>query len=96
VTVDAASTLDFEFDFDGEVVPARAGMTVAAALWASGRRVWRITERGQMARGYFCGDGVCYDCLVSVDGQSNLRACLTTVEPGMRVTTQVGFGEPWS
>ena len=100
MTVDAESTADFDvdgtFEFDGEALPARAGTTLAAALWASGRRAWRITERGQMPRGYFCGDGVCYDCLVTIDGQSNLRACLAEVKPGMRVTTQVGFGEPWS
>jgi len=75
-------------------IPLRDGMTVAAALWASGRRTWRITERGQMARGYYCGDGCCYDCRVVVDGEPNVRACQTAAEPGMRVATQVGFGAP--
>jgi predicted molibdopterin-dependent oxidoreductase YjgC len=82
------------FEFDGLALPQRRGMTVAAALWASGRRTWRITARGQMPRGYYCGDGFCYDCLVVVDGQSNVRACQTPAEPGMRVATQVGFGAP--
>jgi aerobic-type carbon monoxide dehydrogenase small subunit (CoxS/CutS family) len=91
VTDEAAGT----FDFDGEAIAVRRGVTLAAALWESGRRSWRVTERGHMARGYYCGDGVCYDCLVTVDGQSNVRACLTAAEPGMRVATQVGFGEPW-
>jgi predicted molibdopterin-dependent oxidoreductase YjgC len=80
------------FEFDGSSIPLRGGMTVAAALWASGRRTWRITARGQMARGYYCGDGFCYDCLVVVDGPSNVRACQTEAQPGMRVATQVGFG----
>ena len=82
------------FDFDGRSIPLREGMTVAAALWASGRRTWRITERGQMARGYYCGDGVCYDCLIVVNGESNVRACQTAATMGMRVATQVGFGAP--
>ena len=80
------------FEFDGTRIPLRDGMTVAAALWASGRRMWRITAHGQMARGYYCGDGFCYDCLVVVNGESNVRACQTAAETGMRVATQVGFG----
>ena len=80
------------FDFDGLPVPFEAGMTLAAALWANGRRTWRITQRGQMPRGYYCGDGFCYDCLVVVDGQDNVLACQTPAQVGARVRTQVGFG----
>jgi len=84
------------FEFDGASVPLRGSITVAAALWASGRRTWRITERGKYPRGYYCGDGFCHDCLVTIDGASNQRACLTLAQPGMRVATQTGFGEPWT
>jgi predicted molibdopterin-dependent oxidoreductase YjgC len=80
------------FEFDGASIPLRTGMTVAAALWATGHRTWRVTARGRMARGYYCGDGFCYDCLVVVNGESNVRACQTAAESGMRVATQVGFG----
>jgi predicted molibdopterin-dependent oxidoreductase YjgC len=80
------------FEFDGAKIPLRDGVTVAAALWASGRRAWRITERAKMARGYYCGDGFCYDCLVVVNGESNVRACQTAAESGMCVETQIGFG----
>jgi hypothetical protein len=82
------------FDFDGGAVPFRRGMTVAAALWASGERSWRRTARGEMPRGYYCGSGFCYDWLVSIDGRSNLRACQTLARPGLRVARQVGFGAP--
>jgi len=82
------------FEFDGASIAFRDGMTVAAALWASGRHAWRITDRGQMPRGYYCGDGVCCDCLIVVNGESNVRACQTTATTGMQVATQVGFGAP--
>jgi predicted molibdopterin-dependent oxidoreductase YjgC len=34
--------------------------------------------------------GVCYDCLVTIDGLPNRQACLVTVAPGMRIDTQRG------
>ncbi|MBV9358264.1 MAG: (2Fe-2S)-binding protein [Chloroflexi bacterium] len=78
--------------FDGQPVPVRLGQSVAAALWASGVRATRVTNRRQMPRGSYCGDGSCYECLVVVDGVGNLRACETAARPGLRVETQIGFG----
>jgi len=72
---------------DGERVQAYLGETVATVLLAMGRLAFRHTERGQAPRGVFCGMGVCFDCLVTIDGQPNLRACVTPVQPGMVVET---------
>ncbi len=41
--------------------------------------------RSGAPRGPFCGMGVCFDCLVTVDGRPSQRACLTKVEAGMDV-----------
>jgi aerobic-type carbon monoxide dehydrogenase small subunit (CoxS/CutS family) len=71
---------------DGEPVTAFAGETVATVLLALGRRTFRHTEQGA-PRGLFCGMGVCFDCLVTVDGVENVRACLTPVAEGMVVVT---------
>ena len=71
---------------DGVPVSVYAGETIAGALLASGRRVWRHTRHGQ-PRGLYCGIGLCFDCLVTVDGTSNVRACLTPVAAGMVVET---------
>jgi aerobic-type carbon monoxide dehydrogenase small subunit (CoxS/CutS family) len=38
-------------------------------------------------RGMYCGMGVCYECLVTVDDVSNVRACMTTARDGMIVST---------
>jgi len=78
---------------DGHPLAAYEGESVAAALVASGRRFTRWTARTGEPRGYFCGMGVCQDCLVTVDGLPNVRACMTPVRDGLRVETQRGLGD---
>ncbi len=71
---------------DGLSVQAYEGETLAAALLAAGRRTFRHTVPGGHPRGVFCGIGVCFDCLVTVDG-NQIRACVTPVRDGMQVST---------
>ncbi|WP_198431714.1 FAD-dependent oxidoreductase [Pseudorhodobacter sp. MZDSW-24AT] len=78
------------FTFDGHSVPLRAGQSLAAALTDAGLRRFRQTAKGA-ARGVFCGMGVCQDCLVTVDGVPNRRACMTAAAPGQQVLTQNPF-----
>jgi aerobic-type carbon monoxide dehydrogenase small subunit (CoxS/CutS family) len=72
---------------DGELVQAFAGESVATLLLALGRRTFRHTDKYHAPRGIFCGMGICFDCLVTVDGVQNVRACLTLVEEGMVIET---------
>ena len=72
---------------DGEIVQAYLGEMVGTVLLAQGRLTFRHTDRGHSPRGLFCGMGVCFDCLVTIDGQPNVRACLTPVQAGMVVET---------
>ncbi len=72
---------------DGEQVSAFAGESVATVLLASGRQTFRHSERNHAPRGLFCGMGVCFDCLVTIDGIENVRACMTPVEDGMMIET---------
>jgi NADPH-dependent 2,4-dienoyl-CoA reductase/sulfur reductase-like enzyme len=72
---------------DGVPVEARPGEILAAALAAAGALDLRET-RGGGRRGIFCGMGVCHECLVTVDGEPNRRACMTTVRAGMDVRRQ--------
>ncbi|AIJ12354.1 (2Fe-2S)-binding protein [Streptomyces lividans] len=76
-----------EIVVDGEPLPYTEGQTVAAALVAAGRVAWRTTRVGHRPRGVFCGIGVCFDCLVTVDGARGQRACLVPARAGMTVTT---------
>jgi D-hydroxyproline dehydrogenase subunit gamma len=75
---------------DGAPIAARAGDSVAAALLAAGIVVCRTTPVGEAPRGPYCMMGVCFDCLVAVDGIGSRQACLVRVREGMRVETQHG------
>ncbi|MFJ0966963.1 (2Fe-2S)-binding protein [Bordetella bronchiseptica] len=75
-------------DVNGEAVSCRAGESVAAALLAAGHDACRATVVGGVPRGLYCMMGVCYDCLVTIDGQPNRQACMTPVRDGMRVERQ--------
>jgi predicted molibdopterin-dependent oxidoreductase YjgC len=80
------------FTFDGATIPAEGGQTVAAALIADGHRTWRHTRIGGAPRGVFCGIGVCFDCLITINGQPNQRACLVEAHQGDVIATQEGTG----
>jgi sarcosine oxidase subunit alpha len=70
---------------NGQACSAFEGETVHAALLACGYRVLRKTVKTGQPRGIFCGMGVCYDCLVTIDGVPNQRACMTMVKGGMEI-----------
>ncbi|MGW2556803.1 (2Fe-2S)-binding protein [Streptomyces sp. NPDC001635] len=82
----------FTVTFDDRELRALPGWTVAAALWAAGITSWRTTRRDGRPRGIFCGIGVCFDCLVTVNDRPNQRACLVAVRPGDVIRTQEGTG----
>ncbi|WP_443046127.1 (2Fe-2S)-binding protein [Streptomyces sp. NBC_00335] len=78
--------------FDDRELPAQSGQSIAAVLWSAGILAWRTTRETAAPRGAFCGIGSCYDCLVTVNGRPNQRACLVPARPGDHVTTQEGTG----
>jgi predicted molibdopterin-dependent oxidoreductase YjgC len=82
----------FQVRFDGETIDVLPGQSVAAALWSAGIVAWRATRVDGRPRGVFCGIGVCFDCLVTVNGVPNQRACLLPAQPGDVITTQRGDG----
>lgn len=72
---------------DGNWLDAYEGETVAAVMIAAGIWKFRLTRSHKHPRGVYCGMGVCYECLVRVDGVDNVRACMTPVVDGMKVET---------
>jgi predicted molibdopterin-dependent oxidoreductase YjgC len=76
--------------FAGAPLQARAGQTVAAALTEAGIRSWRTTRHHDRPRGLFCGIGICFDCLITVDGRPAQRACLVPVRDGMTLEPTEG------
>jgi len=80
------------FSFAGKEIPAEPGQSIGAALLAAGHRSWRTTRVDGAPRGLFCGIGICFDCLVTVNGRPNQRACLTDATDGDVVEPQEGTG----
>lgn len=78
---------------DGQRVQAREGDTVAAALLASGLDVRRDSAVSGALRLPYCMMGVCFECLVTVNGVGNRQGCLIPVEPGMQIEIQRGKRE---
>jgi D-hydroxyproline dehydrogenase subunit gamma len=78
---------------DGRPVTARAGDSIAAALIAAGIGHCRLTPVSGTPRAPYCMMGVCFDCLVVVDGVGNRQGCMVPVAEGMRVETQNGSRE---
>lgn len=82
-SVDRGRTLTITID--GVETTAYQGETIAAALLAGGVTPFRITDVRGVPRGYYCGMGICFECLVRVDGAFNVRACMTAVRDGMAI-----------
>ena len=75
---------------DGQSYKVPKGETVAAAILANGIRYTRLTPLSAAPRAPFCLMGVCYECLMVIDGQPNQRACKKQVVEGMVVERQQG------
>jgi len=44
-------------------------------------------------RGFYCAIGNCASCLMIVNGEPNVRTCITELKEGMDVNTQNGKGD---
>lgn len=76
-----------QIQVDGKPIEAYEGETVATALLAAGIHTFQLSRKNKEPRGLYCGMGVCYECLVTIDGKHALQACLTQVAEGMQVET---------
>lgn len=72
------------FTFAGQRVEARQGDSLAMALWAAGIADLRRSSRDGSPRGVLCNMGICYECLIVVDGDT-VRGCMQVVRDGMDV-----------
>lgn len=77
-------------EVNGEQINVSRELTVAAALLMTGVHTFRHTPVSGQPRGPLCMMGVCFECLVVIDGVPNQQSCMRQVEPGMRVCLQEG------
>ena len=71
---------------NGRAVAAPVGSTVAVAMAIAGH-VSRMSVSGQ-PRGPLCGMGICFECRVMIDGESQCKSCQIVCRSGMDVHTQ--------
>jgi NADH dehydrogenase/NADH:ubiquinone oxidoreductase subunit G len=76
--------------YEGRIIPFRAGDSVAAALLAAGIAHFRDHPVSGKPQAPYCMMGVCFECLVTIDGDQNRQSCLIPAEEGMVVERQAG------
>lgn len=90
--------LDFDrgeevvFYYNGQPVTGFTHETIAAALHSAGIRALGHSPHLHRPRGLFCAIGNCSSCFMTVDGEPNVRVCVTRVKAGMKVEEQHGKG----
>ena len=72
---------------NGNDVQAFEGELVSTVLQSEGISVFNLKHKTGKPAGIYCGMGVCYECLVNVDGVPNIRACQTFIKDGMVINT---------
>ena len=83
----AGTGAEVSFTFNGDSYEGVQGQSIAAALMASGVRELRTTRFHKEPRLIFCGIGVCFDCVVVVNGVANQRACLVEINQGDQIVS---------
>lgn len=91
---DLESREECSFTFDGTVYTGYKEDTIASALLANGVRRLRVHEESGNPRGIYCNIGHCFECRVTVDGKTGVRACMTKIEEGMVVESGEVLPEP--
>lgn len=90
VASEVRSTRTVSLTFNEQTFSVPAGISVAAALLMSGVNRFRATPVSESPRAPYCMMGVCFECLVEIDGVPNRQSCLIDVADGMRIHSQEG------
>ena len=88
VRLPEASDATVEVDVEGTRVRMRAGESAAAAALVAGLMPTRLSPVTGEPRSPYCMMGVCFECLMVIDGVASRQACLVPVQPGMRIRRQ--------
>ncbi len=75
---------DVTLTVNGARVNVREGAMVSTAVALAGAWGFRRSVTGE-PRAPLCGMGVCFECRVTVDGRSHVRACQVLCRDGMAV-----------
>ena len=75
-------------EFEGQQLEVRPGDSVASAVFRSGVRTFSRSFKYHRRRGLYCMSGDCANCLLEVDGESDVRSCLCVAKDGMTAKRQ--------
>ncbi len=81
-----------EIILNGQSLQVTKGISVAAVALSQNLSYTRTTPVSGSRRAPFCMMGVCYECLMVINGKANQRACATYVQDGMQIDCQQGVG----
>lgn len=73
-------------EFDGKQISVPDDTNLAAALLEAGINITRKTPVSGAPRTAYCMMGVCFECLVQIDGVSR-QACQVRTHAGLKVKT---------
>ena len=79
--------------FEGQQLEVPAGETVIAAVMAAGAGYNRTSSISGVHRAPYCQMGICFECLMEIDGIPNQQACMIHVRHGMVINRQRGARE---
>jgi sarcosine oxidase, subunit alpha len=79
---------ELEFTFHRARARGFEGDSIASALFGEGQRIFSRSFKYHRPRGLLCCQGTCPNCMLTVDGTPNVRACVTPLVEGMRVEGQ--------
>ena len=76
--------------FEGEPLQVPSNETVLASVMEAGAGHNRTSPISGSKRAGYCQMGVCFECLMEIDGVSNEQACSIQVREGMVINRQDG------
>ncbi len=77
------------FNFEGQEMEVPAGISVAAAVMGhvhAGHTCQHPVDHSNRAP--YCLMGVCFECLMEINGKADVQSCLVGIEEGMTVKRQ--------
>lgn len=80
-----------KIELDNKTLYVDSELNLALALYNSGIKVLSRSIKYHRPRGIFCLSGKCSNCLMTVNGLPNVRACQTNVSEGLKVKVQNAF-----
>ena len=86
-SISTAKRKHVKIRFEGVLIKAEEGETVACSLLRSGFYHFRSAGLKDL-RGPYCMMGTCFECLLEIDGKPNCQACQTVVSEGMEIKRQ--------